>query len=431
MEAEAKKFFLDDYVDNKEGRSQKAAKHMVEHLTGRAWILHEVGEDIFEFTHRTFLEYFYAKFLESRYEDTSELAKTSIPYTLEGQKTVPTHLALQIRTKDKRRASSKVADALGSAVVDHPNQYSLLEFCLDSLSYILPDAKHLTSFIEKLAPQIFLQDDPIFAYRLLCNNGPLANLILMNSESFLYSHTKVADTARLSTALFGLKTIADHNCSELGEQARQVVNEYLGLVTDKQNRSPFICKMVFDLDGELNDSAAKRFGFRLWFNNQTSRYASIALAVDSRIMVTEAASNLKNSEYIGGKHLALAKLIMEECSNSDRKFEVENTFYGDKTTTESHLGPFELTFDPETWREDPEALELYAFTLALFTVSNWLSLKKETITKIEAALVNLVDLMGKSRPSANLFYSNWLARSNSLLSNKYFKAEYFLDVASE
>ena len=48
---ESRDFFKRDYVDNKEGKSAAAAHHMVEHLTGRAWILHEVGEDVFEFTH--------------------------------------------------------------------------------------------------------------------------------------------------------------------------------------------------------------------------------------------------------------------------------------------------------------------------------------------------------------------------------------------
>ena len=70
--SEAREFFRQDYVDNREGKSARAAHHMVEHLTGRAWILHEVGEDIFEFTHRTFLEFFYARQLETVHEGDGE-----------------------------------------------------------------------------------------------------------------------------------------------------------------------------------------------------------------------------------------------------------------------------------------------------------------------------------------------------------------------
>ena len=131
---EAREFFRRDYIDNKEGKSAEAAHHMVEHLTGRAWILHEVGEGIFEFTHRTFMEFFYAKHLETEFESTENLIEECLKYVVLGSRTVPAHLALQIRTKDKRTASSKVCDALKVALERDRSSSELVHFCSESLN---------------------------------------------------------------------------------------------------------------------------------------------------------------------------------------------------------------------------------------------------------------------------------------------------------
>ena len=102
LEKEAKKFFRNDYIDNKEGRAAHAARHMINHLTGRAWILHEVGENIFEFTHRTFLEFFFARHLEAKHESVEELIERIRLWLIEGDRTLPAHLALQVKSRDKR-----------------------------------------------------------------------------------------------------------------------------------------------------------------------------------------------------------------------------------------------------------------------------------------------------------------------------------------
>lgn len=127
---------------------------MISHLTGRVWILHEVGENIFEFTHRTFMEYFYAKFLDTELEDTTTLINSCLEHVVAGQRTLPTHLALQIRTDNKRAASTKVAEALTNALNEHSENNELLDFCLDSLGYILPSGINYDSlFLHLQDPQ--------------------------------------------------------------------------------------------------------------------------------------------------------------------------------------------------------------------------------------------------------------------------------------
>ena len=48
--------FNDWYVDK--STANRSAVSLVKFLTGRAWVMSEVGHEIFKFTHRTFLEYF-------------------------------------------------------------------------------------------------------------------------------------------------------------------------------------------------------------------------------------------------------------------------------------------------------------------------------------------------------------------------------------
>ena len=37
----------------------KVARSLVDFVTGRAWVMCEIGPNVFKFTHRTFLEYFW------------------------------------------------------------------------------------------------------------------------------------------------------------------------------------------------------------------------------------------------------------------------------------------------------------------------------------------------------------------------------------
>jgi hypothetical protein len=99
-------FFTREFPKEGAGRARELAEAFVEHLTGRAWILREVGLDVFEFTHRTFMEYFFARYLDDAYDSIESLFATLLPKLDEW--IIASHLAIQLKTREKRASSAKV-----------------------------------------------------------------------------------------------------------------------------------------------------------------------------------------------------------------------------------------------------------------------------------------------------------------------------------
>jgi len=311
LEKEAREFFKLDYIDNREGRSAAAAKQMIGHLTGRAWILHEVGENIYEFTHRTFMEFFYAKYLDTVYEDTSLLIENCIKHVAEGRRTLPTHLALQIRTKNKRAASSKVAELLTLILRDSNGSQELLYFCLDTLGYILPSADELSQFVSVLSDNSMKSNNPLTHLRLLCSQNPLRNSILQICSKDLEKVSNVGQIRALAPALYrmsreGLSAYTDANGSKI-----DVVKPLLDRNYSKQPSSPYVCKLAFDLDCKVNLDAAGKFGIRLWNNNNTDPSHYLRLLFDSQAILVEASRKVLYADAHTGKHYELARAVYQ------------------------------------------------------------------------------------------------------------------------
>ena len=66
-------------------RAVEVSKSLVDFLVGRAWVLSEIGQDTFKFTHRTFLEYFYARYVNAQLDTVSELIGKLRPRLLQAQ----------------------------------------------------------------------------------------------------------------------------------------------------------------------------------------------------------------------------------------------------------------------------------------------------------------------------------------------------------
>ena len=94
-------------------KAREAARNFVEFCRGRAWVFTDTGtgadgEAIYQFTHRTFLEYFTARQLAASHEGPVELADELLPHVERGEWEVVAELGFQI----KGRATDGAADAL-------------------------------------------------------------------------------------------------------------------------------------------------------------------------------------------------------------------------------------------------------------------------------------------------------------------------------
>lgn len=142
------------YIDK--ASAFRSAKSLVDFLTGRAWVMSEVGSGVFKFTHRTFLEYFFARNLISLSYGVSDLVSNRlVPHIVKNEWVVISHLALHMavfRDGGKARQAGDAILALldQNSVFPGEQERPLLEFVAGSLDYLnLPEAMYLAT-IERL-----------------------------------------------------------------------------------------------------------------------------------------------------------------------------------------------------------------------------------------------------------------------------------------
>lgn len=390
---------------------------MVDHLTGRAWILHEVGEDVFEFTHRTFMEFFYAKHLETEFESTQNLVEECLKHIILGSRTVSAHLALQIRTKDKRGASSKVCESLDHALKMNAENSELIEFCVDALGYLLPDADSISALVSTLSPRALELKRSTAQVKLLCTVNPLRNAIL---QSILPSIGKVSTVDAIQNLAPALSKLYRDN-SDLVELADGSVTSIIDLIFDQtyssQGKSPYLCKLAFDLDANLNWKAIEKFGFRIWSNSRY--YDSSMIFSDSQKMVKEASEFVADKNYIGNRYLRLAQILSRQFESNDK------VMYSEIIAIRyvRHGRPYpviEINVDPLTWRKNSLALETYAFSLTLFLEVSFDIISKDESESYRDVLYKLANALEETGSAMSGWLKSWFAGKTTIVVDPHY-----------
>jgi Predicted NTPase (NACHT family) len=130
------------YEDSDEAK--KVAKEFVTFSKGRAWIFSAVGtntdQELYQFTHRTFLEYFTAEWFCKNFEDTIELTNELIPKISKREWDVVAQLAFQIRGEYSENATDKILTTLlkAASTSDEVKRENLLSFAARSLEFMTP-----------------------------------------------------------------------------------------------------------------------------------------------------------------------------------------------------------------------------------------------------------------------------------------------------
>ncbi|WP_316168322.1 MULTISPECIES: hypothetical protein [unclassified Bradyrhizobium] len=136
-----------------ENRAQAlaATKAIVKFITGRAWVMTDVGDGIFAFTHQTFLEYFFARFVDDKADTVKDVLDEIIPHVLLREWDVVAHLSLQIKTHRSLRRQNQAIDALIHLLQQsHPidEQKALGVFASRSLEYLIASEAQVKALVE-------------------------------------------------------------------------------------------------------------------------------------------------------------------------------------------------------------------------------------------------------------------------------------------
>ena len=136
---ELRRYFEEWYVDR--ASANRAAKSLVTFLTGRAWVMCEVGQGTYKFTHRTFLEFFFARHLISESKSIDDLIRVDLfSKIINNQWSVISHLALHMAVFRDGGKSKQAADTLEDLLVNDSlspqHELSFLNFVASSFSYL-------------------------------------------------------------------------------------------------------------------------------------------------------------------------------------------------------------------------------------------------------------------------------------------------------
>lgn len=144
--------FLHGRAFESESSARSAAKEFVEFCHGRMWVFSDagttaVGEKLYSFTHRTFLEYFAAAHIAAISDRPEDLADLLAPRLAAGQWDVVGELAIQIKDHSSDRGADRIYGTLLDLTLDADKQVYLLRFlsrCLDSARPSPANARILT-----------------------------------------------------------------------------------------------------------------------------------------------------------------------------------------------------------------------------------------------------------------------------------------------
>lgn len=125
--------------------AEKAAKDFIEFSRGRAWVFSDTGstragEDLYQFTHRTFLEYFAAAHLVRIHATPDSLGKALFPKIAKREWDVVAQLAVQLQNKNLEGAGDQfLTSAVARAMkANQERQWNLLSFAARCLGFLVP-----------------------------------------------------------------------------------------------------------------------------------------------------------------------------------------------------------------------------------------------------------------------------------------------------
>lgn len=127
-------------------KAARAASDFISFCTGRAWVFTDTGttaegERLFQFTHRTFLEYFTACYVVSVYPTPDALWEALQNCIRKGEWDVVAQLSFQIQSKQVQGAADQLLNKLIQLELPASERWTTLSFAERSLEFLVPSPK--------------------------------------------------------------------------------------------------------------------------------------------------------------------------------------------------------------------------------------------------------------------------------------------------
>lgn len=161
LERTCREYFRDVFVEH--AKVIDASRKIVNFLGGRSWVLSEFAPDSYKFTHRTFMEYFFAYHFSEQCDSIRQLFSRLLPRIISGEWEVISQLALQIKTfRSPRRTAEAVAEILQALREQTQNDLQRLRlsaYVAEALVYMLTSEAEARALVEEILPSLLFGKD--------------------------------------------------------------------------------------------------------------------------------------------------------------------------------------------------------------------------------------------------------------------------------
>lgn len=137
-----------------ESKAISASRNLVAFVTGRAWVMAEFGDNAYRFTHQTFLEYFFARHLDGKFDTIKQLFSVIRPKIRQRKWEVVAPLSLQLKSFRNHRKIKEALDECQKMVLTKTkskrSKSAEITFIAEALTF-LPGAERDTRSLYRSA----------------------------------------------------------------------------------------------------------------------------------------------------------------------------------------------------------------------------------------------------------------------------------------
>lgn len=302
LEKQTRLYF--ERVYENRARAFQSAKALVSFITGRAWVMSEIGDRIFGFTHQTFLEYFFAHHLDEQTDSVAALYDRTLPKFSHGEWDMVSHLALQIKTYRNLRKQNESIELLRRAIEEpnaERNLFSIVSFAARALEYLAGSESEIRALLQAIFAIVLASDgaSDVCAAFSRCSECALERREFVHNTmvELIVRGFKEARPERLERLIGNSETDFESTREGLPEELRARVRQELHeFVSARADKDAYFAKKAWEWYGLINRSLVAKFGLAVYFDSNLAGISN----VDGLTGTMLCASRAYNGHYRGG-----------------------------------------------------------------------------------------------------------------------------------
>jgi hypothetical protein len=274
----------------------------------------DVGENVFSFTHQTFLEYFFARFVDEKADTVKDVLDEVLPHVLHREWDVVAHLTLQIKThRSPRRQNQAIEFLLSELDKEHSieEMRALVVFAARALEYLAASETQVKALVERIFDVVTSatdDDEALLALRYCscccAERQPFVSKLLLD---LIVASFKNGEQLRMSSVARALsseyhRSAGIHRTTVLPRDLLVAAQSATrATVLDRLGKNDFFAGLAWSWFDVINEEALRKHGLAVYFNAQSENNR---FGVDGLTTLVLAASDYFSVMIEGGKSRA-------------------------------------------------------------------------------------------------------------------------------